>query len=109
MRPVVVQRPIFVAPPAVIISSQPVCQPNVDVDVQLCDIPGNILDTARREAYLRTGPEMVGFLERHGMAFQYADGWPDYYDERPGGQPRGGADTMPAVVTLPRSPVTFTQ
>ena len=44
---------------------------------------------ARREAYLRTGPEMVEFLERHGMAFQYADGWPDYYDERPGGQPRG--------------------
>jgi len=44
---------------------------------------------ARREAFLRTGPEMVGFLERNGMAFEYADGWSDYYDELPGGQPRG--------------------
>lgn len=44
---------------------------------------------ARREAFLRTGPEMVEFLERHGMAFEYADGWSDYYDELPGGQPRG--------------------
>ena len=44
---------------------------------------------ARREAFLRTGPEMVEFLERHGMAFEYADGWSDYYDNLPGGQPRG--------------------
>ena len=44
---------------------------------------------ARREAFLRNGPEMVTFLERHGMAFEYADGWPDYYDDLPGGEPRG--------------------
>lgn len=44
---------------------------------------------ARRTAYLETGPEMVAFLERAGMAFKYADGWSDYYDERPGGEPRG--------------------
>ena len=44
---------------------------------------------ARREAFLRTGPPMVEFLERHGMAFEYADGWSDYYDELPGGEPRG--------------------
>ena len=44
---------------------------------------------ARREAFLRTGPEMVDFLERQGMHFVHADGWSDYYDERPGGQPRG--------------------
>lgn len=44
---------------------------------------------ARREAFLRHGPEMVTFLERHGMAFEYADGWSDYYDNLPGGQPRG--------------------
>lgn len=43
----------------------------------------------RREAFLRTGPLMVDFLERAGMAFEYADGWADYYDDRPGGQPRG--------------------
>lgn len=44
---------------------------------------------ARREAFLRIGPVMVDFLERAGMAFEYADGWADYYDDRPGGQPRG--------------------
>lgn len=44
---------------------------------------------ARREAYLRSGPDMLEFLERQGMQFKYADGWSDYYDERPGGQPRG--------------------
>ncbi|MCM2459379.1 FAD-binding protein [Pseudomonas sp. CG7] len=43
----------------------------------------------RREAFLRTGPIMVDFLERNGMAFEYADGWSDYYDELPGGEPRG--------------------
>ena len=32
---------------------------------------------------------MVDFLERQGMRFAHADGWSDYYDERPGGQPRG--------------------
>lgn len=44
---------------------------------------------ARREAFLRSGPEMVDFLERHGMRFRHADGWSDYYDDRPGGEPRG--------------------
>jgi len=50
---------------------------------------GAASNEARREAYLRTGPEMVEFLEREGMPFKYADGWSDYYDERPGGEPRG--------------------
>ena len=44
---------------------------------------------ARRDAFIRTGPKMVEFLERHGMKFVYADGWSDYYDELPGGEPRG--------------------
>lgn len=43
----------------------------------------------RREAFLKTGPIMVDFLERKGMAFEYADGWSDYYDELPGAEPRG--------------------
>lgn len=43
----------------------------------------------RREAYLQTGSKMVEFLEREGMRFVYADGWPDYYDDRDGGKPRG--------------------
>ena len=44
---------------------------------------------ARRDAFIRTGPKMVEFLERQGMKFVYADGWSDYYDELPGGEPRG--------------------
>ena len=44
---------------------------------------------ARRDAFLRNGPRMVQFLEGQGMKFVYADGWSDYYDELPGGEPRG--------------------
>lgn len=44
---------------------------------------------ARREAFLKNGPRMIEFLERQGMQFVYADGWSDYYDELPGGEPRG--------------------
>jgi 3-oxosteroid 1-dehydrogenase len=50
---------------------------------------GRASNDARREAFLRSGPEMVDFLERQGMRFQHADGWSDYYDDQPGGQPRG--------------------
>jgi 3-oxosteroid 1-dehydrogenase len=50
---------------------------------------GRCSSPARREAFLRSGPEMVEFLEKKGMAFKYADGWSDYYDDLPGGQPRG--------------------
>ena len=50
---------------------------------------------ARRTAFLNTGPEMVEFLERAGMAFQYADGWSDYYDTLPGGEPRGRSLVAP--------------
>jgi 3-oxosteroid 1-dehydrogenase len=44
---------------------------------------------ARREAFLRQGPPMVTFLEAQGMKFEYPDGYSDYYDELPGGEPRG--------------------
>jgi 3-oxosteroid 1-dehydrogenase len=50
---------------------------------------GPATSEVRREAFLRTGPRMVDFLEKNGMKFKYADGWPDYYDDRPGGEPRG--------------------
>lgn len=41
---------------------------------------------ARREVYLKVGPEMVLFLERQGMKFRRpAEPWPDYYDDLPGG------------------------
>ena len=50
---------------------------------------GPATSASRRETFLRTGPQMVEFLEQQGMKFKYADGWPDYYDDRPGGEPRG--------------------
>jgi 3-oxosteroid 1-dehydrogenase len=51
------------------------------------DGPGS--SPERREAYLRTSPELVRYLESKGMRFVYSDGWSDYYDELPGGEPRG--------------------
>jgi 3-oxosteroid 1-dehydrogenase len=46
--------------------------------------PGPASTPARREAYIRNAVEMIRFLEKRGMKFRHA-GWPDYYDERPGG------------------------
>ncbi|MBD5804970.1 3-oxosteroid 1-dehydrogenase [Azoarcus sp. Aa7] len=42
----------------------------------------------RREAYLRTGPEMVEYLQSKGMKFKRPEGFSDYYDHLPGGEPR---------------------
>jgi len=50
---------------------------------------GKGANPARRKAFIEQAPEMVAFLEREGMLFEFADGWSDYYDERPGGQARG--------------------
>ncbi len=50
---------------------------------------GKGVTPARTDAYLRTGPEMVEFLEGKGVRFRRFDGWSDYYDDRPGGAPRG--------------------
>jgi len=43
---------------------------------------------ARREMFLRTGPRIVEFLEGLGMQFYRPEGWSDYYDDLPGGEPR---------------------
>lgn len=43
---------------------------------------------ARREAFLKVGPPMIGFLRAFGMQFFRPEGWADYYDDRPGGEPR---------------------
>ncbi len=43
---------------------------------------------ARREAFLKAGPPMVEFLRARGMQFFRPEGWSDYYDDRPGGEPR---------------------
>lgn len=38
----------------------------------------------RRDAYVRSGPEVIAFLEQEGMAFVRATGFPDYYTTLPG-------------------------
>jgi 3-oxosteroid 1-dehydrogenase len=43
---------------------------------------------ARREAFLKVGPAMVSFLRDRGMRFFRPEGWSDYYDDLPGGEPR---------------------
>ena len=53
------------------------------------DYQGPATTPARRDAFLHNGPLMVEFLEQQGMKFKHADGWSDYYDELPGGEPRG--------------------
>jgi 3-oxosteroid 1-dehydrogenase len=45
----------------------------------------------RIEAYLKTGPEMLRYLERQGVPLQRAADYPDYYDELPGGNKHGRA------------------
>lgn len=50
---------------------------------------------ARREAFLKAGPEMVSFLEAKGMKFKRPEGWADYYDDRPGGEPRSRSLVAP--------------
>lgn len=50
-------------------------------------IPGSTRE--RREAFLRTGPRVIEFLEEHGMALAHAEGYSDYHEgEHPGGVAR---------------------
>ncbi|MDR3659398.1 MAG: FAD-dependent oxidoreductase [Mycobacterium sp.] len=49
------------------------------------------LDDALVETFVRTGPEMLDFVEAHsGLRFVVAEGFPDYKPELPGGKPAGG-------------------
>ena len=43
----------------------------------------------RRKAFVTEGPAMVKWLEDLGMEWVFAEGYSDYYPERPGGKPRG--------------------
>lgn len=52
---------------------------------------GPATSEGRVDAFLRTGPEMVRFLIDRGIPFRRCEGWPDYYDEAPGGVARGRA------------------
>ncbi|MEV4177488.1 FAD-dependent oxidoreductase [Nonomuraea sp. NPDC049709] len=40
----------------------------------------------RRKAFVRTAPEVVAFLGRHGVRWRRSPDYPDYYPDRPGGK-----------------------
>ncbi len=49
------------------------------------------MDTALVETFVRTGPEMLDFVESHSeLQFEVAEGFPDYKPELPGGRAAGG-------------------
>ncbi|MET4432827.1 FAD-dependent oxidoreductase [Mycolicibacterium sp. 624] len=49
------------------------------------------MDTDLVETFVRTGPEMLDFVESHSeLQFEVAAGFPDYKPELPGGRPSGG-------------------
>lgn len=49
------------------------------------------MDTDLVETFVRTGPEMLDFVEAHSeLEFEVAAGFPDYKPELPGGRPSGG-------------------
>jgi 3-oxosteroid 1-dehydrogenase len=52
------------------------------------DYKGPAVTPQRRDAFLKTGPKMIEFLEAAGMPFYRPEGWSDYYDDLPGGEPR---------------------
>ncbi|HET8710389.1 MAG TPA: FAD-dependent oxidoreductase [Spongiibacteraceae bacterium] len=51
------------------------------------DAPGATRE--RRYKYLREAPQMIRFLQKHGVPFQRVNYWPDYYDDLPGGSKPG--------------------
>jgi succinate dehydrogenase/fumarate reductase flavoprotein subunit len=49
------------------------------------------MDDALVETFVRTGAEMLDFVEAHSdLRFEVAEGFPDYKPELPGGRPTGG-------------------
>jgi 3-oxosteroid 1-dehydrogenase len=49
------------------------------------------MDDELVETFVRTGPEMLDFVEAHSdLRFEIAEGFPDYKPELPGGKPEGG-------------------
>ncbi|MBP7335649.1 FAD-binding protein [Niveispirillum sp.] len=52
---------------------------------------------ARKEAFLKAGPDMVRFLEGQGMKFIRAHGWSDYYDDLEGGCPESRSLAAPML------------
>jgi 3-oxosteroid 1-dehydrogenase len=59
------------------------------------------MDDALVETFVRTGPAMLDFVEKHsGLRFEITTGFPDYQPELPGGQPTGGRSLSAAPYDL---------
>ncbi len=63
------------------------------IDAVVGDV-GPSTSSARKDAFIRNGSEMVRFLESKGMKFIHAY-WPDYYDTVPGGIATGRSLAAP--------------
>lgn len=50
---------------------------------------GTDSSTARQEAFVRRGPEMVSFLLKAGLRLRWSKGYPDYHPDLPGASTRG--------------------
>ncbi|OBI09553.1 FAD-binding protein [Mycolicibacter nonchromogenicus] len=61
------------------------------------------MDDALVATFVRTGQEMVDFIEAHSdVRFEVATGFPDYKPELPGGRPSGGRSLSPLPYDLAR-------
>src|SRR3954471_21080884 len=50
-----------------------------------------VMDRELVETFVHTGPAMLDFVEQHSeLQFEFAEGFPDYKPELPGGRPTGG-------------------
>ncbi|CAJ1503492.1 FAD-dependent oxidoreductase [[Mycobacterium] kokjensenii] len=61
------------------------------------------MDDALVSTFVRTGQEMVDFVEAHSdVRFEVATGFPDYKPELPGGRPGGGRSLSPLPYDVSR-------
>lgn len=70
-----------------------------DADRYLEHLTGDVVDEARRHAFLRRGPEMLAFLEERTkhIRYHYTPGYPDYHPEAPGGMAEGRSAIPQAI------------
>lgn len=61
------------------------------------------MDDELVSTFVRTGQEMVDFVEKHSdVRFEVASGFPDYKPELPGGRPSGGRSLSPLPYDISR-------
>ena len=75
------------------------------LDATVGDDAGPGSTPERKEAFLRNGPPMMRWLEDHGMQWLHAEGWADYYDDRPGGVTRSRTIGAPMLDARDMGPV----